>query len=97
MTTRLAGADTVFLPFNQGDDGGAGNPPNPERPPHRLPVGARCGRATAGWRSSAATWWRSATTRSSSRAVIFPRYHQLDATRQAGGGRAGATGRAAST
>ena len=28
MTTRLAGAETVFLPFNQGDHGGAGNPPN---------------------------------------------------------------------
>ena len=34
MTTRLAGEDTCFLPFNQGfngsgSDGGAGNPPNP--------------------------------------------------------------------
>ncbi len=29
MTTRLAGKDTVFLPFNQGNNGGAGNPPNP--------------------------------------------------------------------
>ena len=29
MTTRLAGLDTRFLPFNQGHDGGAGNPPNP--------------------------------------------------------------------
>jgi type I restriction enzyme R subunit len=29
MTTRLSGADTVFLPFNQGDDGAAGNPLNP--------------------------------------------------------------------
>lgn len=28
MTTRLAGLDTRFLPFNQGYDGGAGNPPN---------------------------------------------------------------------
>jgi type I restriction enzyme, R subunit len=26
MTTRLDGLDTVFLPFNQGRDGGAGNP-----------------------------------------------------------------------
>lgn len=35
MTTRLAGKDTFFLPFNQGSagagkDGGKGNPPNPE-------------------------------------------------------------------
>ncbi|WP_326745320.1 type I restriction endonuclease subunit R [Streptomyces sp. NBC_01760] len=29
MTTKLAGADTVFLPFNQGDDGHEGNPPSP--------------------------------------------------------------------
>lgn len=27
MTTRLAGKDTEFLPFNQGYEGGAGNPP----------------------------------------------------------------------
>ena len=35
MTTKLAGKDTSFLPFNQGsngagNDGGAGNPPNPD-------------------------------------------------------------------
>jgi site-specific DNA recombinase len=29
MTTRLAGKDTVFLPFNKGNHGGAGNPENP--------------------------------------------------------------------
>lgn len=29
MTTRLAGNATQFLPFNRGNDGGAGNPPNP--------------------------------------------------------------------
>jgi type I restriction enzyme R subunit len=30
MTTRLAGAKTRFLSFNRGDDGAAGNPPNPD-------------------------------------------------------------------
>ncbi len=30
MTTRLAGPETHFLPFNKGHDGGAGNPPDPE-------------------------------------------------------------------
>lgn len=30
MTTRLSGAATHFLPFNQGHSGGAGNPPDPE-------------------------------------------------------------------
>lgn len=29
MTTKLAGADTFFLPFNMGRAGGAGNPVNP--------------------------------------------------------------------
>ena len=29
MTTRLAGAATHFLPFDKGDSGGAGNPPDP--------------------------------------------------------------------
>lgn len=30
MTTRLAGSATHFLPFNQGNDSGAGNPADPE-------------------------------------------------------------------
>lgn len=30
MTTRLSGSATTFLPFNQGMDGGAGNPPDRE-------------------------------------------------------------------
>ncbi|MDQ1270441.1 MAG: type restriction enzyme subunit, partial [Thermodesulfobacteriota bacterium] len=29
MTTKLAGPSTFFLPFNKGQDQGAGNPPNP--------------------------------------------------------------------
>jgi len=31
MTTRLAGRNTHFLPFNKGREGGAGNPENPGR------------------------------------------------------------------
>jgi len=30
MTTRLAGSATHFLPFNKGDEGGAGNPADPQ-------------------------------------------------------------------
>ena len=30
MTTHLKGGSTVFLPFNKGRDGGAGNPDNPD-------------------------------------------------------------------
>ncbi|MCR8896799.1 type I restriction endonuclease [Gordonia sp. GONU] len=33
MTTKLAGDDTVFLPFNRGNDGHAGNPLNPDGSP----------------------------------------------------------------
>jgi type I restriction enzyme R subunit len=29
MTTRLDGSGTRFLPFNRGDNGAKGNPPNP--------------------------------------------------------------------
>ena len=33
MTTRLEGDNTRFLPFNRGNNGGKGNPPNPEGNP----------------------------------------------------------------
>ena len=80
MTTRLAGTDTFFLPFNRGDNGAAGNPPNPE------------GFATSYlWEE---VWQRDSwldilgryliakkDDKKQLKAVIFPRYHQLDATR----------------
>jgi type I restriction enzyme R subunit len=81
MTTRLAGADTRFLPFNRGDDGGKGNPVNPN------------GHRTAYlWEE---VWQRDSlldilgrymvATRDAKKQItgmIFPRYHQLDATRK---------------
>jgi type I restriction enzyme, R subunit len=55
MTTKLAGKETYFLPFNRGtEEGGAGNPPAPdEQLRHRLPVGAgvRPGRLAEGART----------------------------------------------
>lgn len=80
MTTKLAGPETVFLPFNRGNNGAACNAPNPE------------GFATAYlWE---AVWacknWLDILHRylvakrddkKRIKAVIFPRYHQLDATR----------------
>jgi len=54
MSTRLAGPDSVFLPFNQGFDFGAGNPTNPNDAA-RPACGRPSGTATAGWQSSAAT------------------------------------------
>jgi type I restriction enzyme R subunit len=81
MTTRLKGAKTRFLPFNKGRDGGAGNPPNPK------------GHTTAYlWEE---VWERESwleilgrylvaerDSKKQIKALIFPRYHQLDATRK---------------
>ncbi len=48
MTTKLAGAATQFLPFNRGsEDGRRGQPAEPGRPQHLLPVGA--GLAAGHW------------------------------------------------
>ena len=81
MTTRLAGPATRFLPFNRGNHGAAGNAPNPD------------GFATAYlWEE---VWARDSWLEILGRyligkrddkkqltQVIFPRYHQLDATRK---------------
>ncbi len=82
MTTRLSGPATQFLPFNQGDHGGAGNP-----------VNAIGGHRTAYlWES---VWERHSwleilgrylvtqkDDKKQIKSVIFPRFHQLDATRK---------------
>ncbi|MEC5206881.1 type I restriction enzyme R subunit [Vogesella perlucida] len=81
MCTRLAGSASVFLPFNRGNGGGAGNEPN------------KHGAATAYlWEE---VWQRDSWLQILGRyligkrndkqqpvGVIFPRYHQLDATRR---------------
>ena len=81
MTTKLAGMATTFLPFDQGDDGAAGNPLNPN------------GHRTAYlWEQ---VWQRDSLLEILGRymvaerddkkqisKLIFPRYHQLDATRK---------------
>lgn len=81
MTTKLAGKQTFFLPFNRGNAGGAGNAPNP------------AGFATSYlWEE---VWahesWLDILHRyligkhddkKQLHSFIFPRYHQLDATRK---------------
>ncbi|WP_432258022.1 type I restriction endonuclease subunit R [Cupriavidus sp. TMH.W2] len=81
MTTRLAGPATHFLPFNRGNLGAAGNATNPD------------GFATAYlWEE---VWARESwldilhryligkrDDKKQLKSVIFPRYHQLDATRK---------------
>ncbi|WP_191057591.1 type I restriction endonuclease subunit R [Geminicoccus harenae] len=81
MTTLLAGTDTVFLPFNRGHDFGAGNPPNPTGAPTAYL-----------WEE---VWQRDSWLEILGRYVVpvkddkkrlrrwvFPRFHQLDATRK---------------
>lgn len=81
MTTRLEGAATRFLPFNLGNDGGAGNPLNPN------------GHATAylwqqvwqcdSWLEIIARYLVAQKDKKQQlKSIIFPRYHQLDATRK---------------
>lgn len=89
VTTRLAGARTRFLPFNQGKFGGAGNPPVPP---------TRKGYATSYlWEE---TWTRDSVLdlvrqfiheveeeddkgrKTGERFLIFPRYQQLDCVRK---------------
>jgi type I restriction enzyme R subunit len=80
MTTRLAGLDTTFLPFNQGNDGGAGNPPKEGIATDYL------------WKE---VWQRDSFLQILGRYLvpvknakkqlvgwIFPRYHQLTVTRK---------------
>lgn len=82
MVTKLAGPATVFLPFNQGNEGAAGNPVNPKG-----------GHRTAYlWEQ---VWERESWLEIIGRyliarkndkkqidQIIFPRYHQLDVTRK---------------
>jgi SWI2/SNF2 ATPase/Type I restriction enzyme R protein N terminus (HSDR_N)/Type I restriction modification DNA specificity domain len=81
MTTRLEGPATTFLPFNKGDNGAAGNPPDPNGHP-----------TSYLWED---VWARDSWLEILGRYVvpekdskkqiakfIFPRYHQLEATRK---------------
>ncbi|MEZ4273640.1 MAG: putative DNA binding domain-containing protein [Myxococcota bacterium] len=87
MATKLAGKNTVFLPFNRGNEGGAGNPPHD----------SGC-RTAYLWES---IWRResildilsrfvhlkedddeSASRKTKKYSLIFPRFHQLDAVRR---------------
>jgi type I restriction enzyme R subunit len=81
MTTKLQGAFTTFLPFNLGRDGGAGNPLNPQG--HRTAYLWEQVWARDSWLEILGRYL--VTRRNDKKqiqSVIFPRYHQLDATRQ---------------
>ncbi|RUU88102.1 type I restriction endonuclease subunit R, partial [Mesorhizobium sp. M7A.T.Ca.TU.009.01.1.2] len=81
MTPKLEGLDTRFLPFNKGNGGSKGNPPNPIghptaylweeiwQPDSWLEI---LGRYMVAERDA----------KKKIRSAIFPRFHQLDATRK---------------
>lgn len=81
MTTKLQGRATFFLPFNKGDHGGKGNPLNPNG--HRTAYLWEEVWARDSWLEILGRYMvtkRDAKKRITS--VVFPRYHQLDATRK---------------
>jgi len=81
MTTHLMGAGTTFLPFNLGDHGAAGNPVNPNG--HRTAYLWEQVWARDSWLEIIGRYI--VTKRNDKKQIkstIFPRYHQLDVTRQ---------------
>ena len=82
MVTRLQGAATVFLPFNQGNDGGAGNPVNPAGG-HRTAYLWEQVWARESWLELLGRYLIAQRDRKKQiDRIIFPRYHQLDVTRK---------------
>lgn len=81
MTTKLQGPATHFLPFNMGDHGAAGNPPHAQG--HRTHYLWEQVWQRDSWLEILARYL--VTKRDDKKriaAILFPRYHQLDATRQ---------------
>ncbi len=81
MATRLAGKDTFFLPFNQGsngagNDGGRGNPPNPDG----YPTAYLWERVFQ--KDSMMDILQKFIHLQNRKTLIFPRYHQLDVVRK---------------
>jgi type I restriction enzyme R subunit len=81
MVTRLDGPATVFLPFNQGDDGGAGNPLN--HAGHRTAYLWEQIWARDSWLEILGRYLIAQRDKKKQiTKVLFPRFHQLDATRK---------------
>jgi type I restriction enzyme R subunit len=82
MVTRLAGPATVFLPFNQGDEGAAGNPVNPQGG-HRTAYLWEQVWATDSWLEILGRYLIAQRDKKKQiEKIIFPRFHQLDVTRK---------------
>jgi type I restriction enzyme R subunit len=82
MTTRLEGAKTSFLPFNRGDNGAAGNPAN-ELGGHRTAYLWEAVWQRGSWLEILGRYLVARRdSKKQIKSTIFPRYHQLDATRK---------------
>lgn len=82
MTTKLEGADTAFLPFNQGDDGAAGNPLNPQGGHRTAYLWERIW-ARESWLEILGRYLIGHKDKKGQiEKIIFPRFHQLDVTRK---------------
>ena len=82
MVTRLDGPSTVFLPFNLGDDGAAGNPVNPAGG-HRTAYVWEQVWARDSWLEILGRYLIAVRDgKKQIERIIFPRYHQLDVTRK---------------
>ncbi len=85
MTTRLEGVATYFLPFNKGNDGSKGNPPNPQGYPTAYFWEDILQRDS--WLRILGSFLQVETkpataangTKYRKESMIFPRYHQLNA------------------
>jgi type I restriction enzyme R subunit len=81
MTTKLEGAHTFFLPFNRGDNGAAGNPPNEQG--HRTAYLWETVWARDSWLEILGRYLvAKRDSKKQIQKIIFPRFHQLDATRK---------------
>ena len=82
MVTRLAGAATQFLPFNRGDRGAAGNPVNPSGG-HRTAYLWEEVWEQDSWLEILGRYLvGEKDDKRQLKSYLFPRYHQLDATRK---------------
>jgi type I restriction enzyme, R subunit len=82
MTTQLNGATTKFLPFNRGDKGAAGNPAN-ENGGHRTAYLWEQVWANESWLEILGRYIVAQRDKKKQISkIIFPRFHQLDATRK---------------
>jgi type I restriction enzyme R subunit len=81
MVTELKGPATRFLPFNQGDNGGKGNPVNPAGG-HRTAYLWEQVWARESWLEILGRYLIARRDKKKRiTEIVFPRYHQLDVTR----------------